>query len=52
MTFFGDVRRLKYAIKYLFGYQCKYGAFDEIILGTKQYNNIKGIVRYENRKIA
>lgn len=36
----GFWKRLKYAFKYLFGYQCKYGAFEEIILGTKQYNKI------------
>ena len=39
-------RRLKYATKYLFGYQCKYGAFDEIILGTKQYNKIMEIANH------
>lgn len=27
--------RLKYGIKYIFGYQSKYGAFDEIIIGEK-----------------
>lgn len=23
--------RIKYAFKYIFGYQCKYGAFDEVL---------------------
>ena len=36
----GFWKRLKYAFKYLFGYQCKYGAFEEILLGTKQYDKV------------
>lgn len=27
--------RVKYGFKYIFGYQCRYGAFDEMILDTK-----------------
>lgn len=42
-TFF---QRLKYAIKYLFGYRCKYGAFDEIILGQKHYSQLVKITEH------
>ena len=36
-------RRLKNAVKYLFGYKCKYGCFDEVLLDkpqTKKLNDI------------
>lgn len=39
-------KRLKYAIKDLFGYQCKYGAFEEVLLGTKQYDKIMKIANH------
>jgi len=28
-------RRLKHGIKYILGYQCRYGAFDEVILDSR-----------------
>lgn len=39
-------RRIKYAIKYIFGYQSKYGAFDEIILGNKNYDKVMEIAEH------
>jgi hypothetical protein len=36
-------KRLLHGIKYIFGYQCRYGAFDEIILepsNTVELNNM------------
>lgn len=38
--------RLKYGIKYIFGYQCRYGAFDEFIINPKDADKIKDIVKY------
>ena len=32
LTKLSFIKRLKYAFKYLFGYQCKYGAFEETIV--------------------
>lgn len=39
-------KRLKYAIKYIFGYQCKYGAFDEIILNLDDAERLQKVVDY------
>ena len=39
-------KRLKYAIKYLFGHQCNYGAFEEVLLGVKQYDKIMKIANH------
>lgn len=38
--------RLKYAIKYIFGYKSKYGAWDEIILGHKHIKSLELVVKY------
>jgi hypothetical protein len=35
------IRRIIYAIKYIFGYQCKYGAFDEIIINKETAEQTK-----------
>ena len=35
--------RLKHGIKYIFGYQCKYGAFDEIILNDTHAAQLRNI---------
>lgn len=40
LTKFGFWERLKYGLKYIFGYQCKYGAFDEIILSKARLHNV------------
>jgi len=39
-------RRLKYGLKYIFGYQCKYGAFDEIIIEKDNYQPLKEVVKF------
>ena len=41
--------RLWLAIKYLFGYQCKYGHWDEIILKRKAYDTIRDILNESER---
>lgn len=46
LTKHGFWERLKYAVKYLFGYQCKYGAFEEVLLGTKQYDKVMEIANH------
>lgn len=35
--------RVKYAIKYIFGYKCKYGAWDEILLGPQHVGSFQEI---------
>lgn len=39
-------KRVWYAIKYVFGYQCKYGAFDEIILNPDDAERLQKVVDY------
>lgn len=39
-------KRLKYALRYLCGCQCKYGAFEEVILGTQQYDKIEKMAEH------
>lgn len=39
-------KRLVYGIKYIFGRQCKYGAFEEIILNPKDAPKFKKIFSY------
>lgn len=39
-------QRVKYGIKYIFGYQCRYGAFDEFLFNPKDSNKIKDIAKY------
>ncbi len=34
------LQRVKYAIKYIFGYKCKYGAWDEIIVNKNKFKQI------------
>lgn len=38
-------KRLKLGIKYIFGYQCSYGAFEEIILDSKYIPQIENILK-------
>jgi hypothetical protein len=42
--------RLKYGIKYIFGYQCMYGAFDEFIINPKDVDKLNDIVKYLKKK--
>lgn len=39
-------KRLKYGLKYIFGYQCRYGAFDEFIINPNDVNKIEEIIQY------
>ena len=36
-------KRIKRAIKYIFGYKCRYGAYDEIILDPKDWKKIQKV---------
>lgn len=38
------LKRIKYAFKYIFGYQSRYGAFDEIILNPDDADKLQKIV--------
>lgn len=42
--------RLKYGVKYIFGYQSQYGAFDEIILGHEHSKQLLTASRYLDPK--
>ena len=39
-------KRLKVAIQYLFGKQSKYGAFDEVIIGSSEYKKFQDMVDF------
>lgn len=38
--------RLKYGIKYIFGYKCMYGAFDEMILDKNNIHKLEEVIKY------
>ena len=38
--------RIKYAFKYIFGYKCRFGAFDEIIINR---NDADKLIEYLNK---
>ena len=38
--------RLKYGIKYIFGYQCRYGAFDEFIFNPNDARRLQKVVNF------
>ena len=38
--------RVQYALKYIFGYQCAYGAFDEILITKNNIDKLDEIVKY------
>lgn len=40
------LKRLKVAIQYLFGKQSKYGAFDEVIIGSSEYKKFQDMVDF------
>lgn len=39
-------KRLKYGIKYIFGYQSKYGAFDEFIFNSNDAERLEKVVEF------
>lgn len=43
------LERLKYGIKYIFGYQSRYGAFDEFIFEPKDSEKLQKVVNYLNQ---
>lgn len=38
--------RIKYGIKYIFGYQCNYGAFDEFIFNPEDAEKLQELVNH------
>lgn len=41
-------QRLWYGLKYAFGYKCRFGAWDEVILGPDQLMQIKKFIENES----
>ena len=35
-----------YGLKYIFGYRCKYGDFDELVLSSKHIKALENVVNY------
>ena len=42
----GIFKRIKYAIKYIFGYRSKYGDFDEFIFKNEDVHKLEKIVNF------
>lgn len=40
------LERVKYGLKYIFGYQCNYGAFDEFIFYPKDADKVQELANY------
>lgn len=38
--------RVKYGLKYIFGYKCRYGAWDEIIISRNHVPKLDKIIKY------
>lgn len=45
-------QRLKHGIKYIFGYRCRYGDFDEFIFNPKDASELQELVDYLNKEKA
>ena len=43
LSFWG---RLRHGIKYIFGYRCKYGDFDEVILTDEHIEKLQKVIDY------
>ena len=43
-------QRLWYGLKYAFGYKCRYGAFDEVVLRREDSNGLQNVVNHLNEK--
>jgi len=43
------MKRIKNGIKYIFGYQSRYGMFDEFIVNPEDIGKFKKIVEYLNK---
>lgn len=44
-------RRLYYGIKYIFGYQCRYGSFEEFIFNPEDASKLQNVVNYLKNEI-
>lgn len=44
-------KRIKEGIKYIFGYQCIYGAFEEVILDSTHIPQIENILKHLKNEI-
>lgn len=40
------LERLKCGIKYIFGYQCMYGMFDEFIINPNDIGKLQDVIKY------
>jgi hypothetical protein len=38
--------RVKYGIKYIFGYRCRFGAFDEFLFNPDDVEKLEKLVKY------
>ena len=45
-NYMGFWKRLWHAVKYVFGYKCRYGAFDEVILRKEDSENLQKVVNH------
>ena len=43
--------RLKYALKYIFGYKSRYGAWDEFILDSSHVKSLEQVIQHLNEKV-
>ena len=43
--------RVKYGLKYIFGRQCRYGAFDEFIINPEDAEKLQEIVNYLKKDV-
>jgi hypothetical protein len=43
---YGFWHRLWHAVKYVFGYKCRYGAFDEVILRKEDADSLQKVVNH------
>jgi hypothetical protein len=42
--------RIKYGLKYIFGYKSRYGAWDELLLDSSHATQLQNVVNYLNQK--
>lgn len=44
-------KRFWYGLKYAFGYKCKYGDWDEIVINKTNYDKLKSIIDFLDNKV-
>ena len=42
-------KRIKHAVRYIFGYQCAFGAFEEVVLGADHIKTLEKVVEHMKR---